>query len=84
MPCFRVPQIDRLCVMPGWRGQGATSLIFSIAEAFLADGLPLRIKTTSASAMASFSRSPFLLKEGHRRASRCGTGKPAKGGTIYW
>lgn len=77
-------QIDRLCVMPGWREQGVTSIFFILAEAFLADGFPLRIKTASANAMAAFSRSPLLLKEGHRRASRCGTGKAAKGGWVFW
>jgi len=81
---FDVAQIDRLCVMPGWREQGVTSIFFTLAEAFLADGFPLRIKTASASAMAAFSRSPLLLKEGHRRASRCGTGKAAKGGWVFW
>ena len=55
-------QIERLCVKTGARGVGVAQTLLRVADGFHACGVPVRVKTASERARASFSKMPSLLR----------------------
>ena len=68
-------QIDRLCVLPGYRGIGVKEALLRVADGFHAAGLPVRVKTASESAAKSFRRCALLAYEGFKDPTRAGVAK---------
>ena len=82
---FDAASVDRLVVLPAFRGRGAKEILLRLGgDAFHSLGLPLRVKTASPNAHASFSRCPLLVFQGHRHRGRCGTGRGSKEGFVHW
>jgi ribosomal protein S18 acetylase RimI-like enzyme len=74
-------QVERLVVMPDWRGSGAKEALLSTCEAYSARGYAVRVKTGSERvANHTFMRCPLLAYEGHRPpgTTSCGVRRPMK------
>ena len=74
-------EVQRLVVLPGWRGSGAKEALLAAACApYTAIGYAVRVKTASESVHASFMRCALLAYEGHRAAgtTSCGVRRPMK------
>ena len=67
-------QVERLVVLPPWRGRGAKEVLLRACGGFARSGYPVRVKTRSEAVQAVFMRCSLLAYEGHRAAgtTRCG------------
>eukprot|EP00937_MAST-01D_sp_MAST-1D-sp2_P007153 g7153.t1 len=81
---FDMVAINRLGVLPGWRGRGAKELLLGLADAFHADGFPVRIKTASKAACASFSRCGALAFDCWQGRPSKSRGRVGQGGWVFW
>ena len=54
-------KIERLCVKDGFRGVGVAQTLLRVADGFHACGVPVRVKTASERARASFANMPEVL-----------------------
>ena len=73
-------QVERLVVLPKYRGVGAKEALLMICPIWCAHGYPVRVKTGSKRVHESFMRCPLLAYEGHREAGTtfCGRRRPMK------
>ena len=73
-------QVERLVVLPKYRGVGAKEALLMVCPIWCARGYPVRVKTGSERVHESFMRCPLLAYEGHREAGTtfCGRRRPMK------
>lgn len=73
-------QVDRLVVLPAWRGRGAFQLLLRVCDAYVQDGLPVRIKTAREEVHHVFARCALLAYEGYKAPgeTRMGVKRPVK------
>ena len=72
--------VERLVVVPEWRGSGAKEALLAACAPYAARGYPVRIKTGSEAVHESFLRCSLLAYEGHRPpgTTACGVRRPMK------
>ena len=73
-------QVERLVVLPHWRGCGTKEALLAACQPYVRMGYPVRIKTGSERVHQSFMACRLLSYEGHRPpgTTSCGVRRPMK------
>ncbi len=72
-------QVERLVVLPAWRGSGAKEALLRTCGIFHHLGYAVRLKTGASAAAQSIARCPLLVYESHRQPDAMACGVNRKG-----